>query len=85
MRRVVITGIGIYSCLGKNLEFPKKTTVRSEKGRVGTVCELRTYLVSQENQVGHQGWSVVLNDVPERVVISDTYQVSLNVGARLRA
>jgi putative addiction module killer protein len=24
--------------LGKNLKFPQKTTVRSEKGRVGTVC-----------------------------------------------
>ena len=28
----------VSSCLGKNLKFPQKTTVRSEKGRVGMVC-----------------------------------------------
>ncbi|MDR2835226.1 MAG: beta-ketoacyl-[acyl-carrier-protein] synthase family protein, partial [Bacteroidales bacterium] len=32
MRRVVITGIGIYSCLGKNLEEVTKSLFEGKSG-----------------------------------------------------
>ena len=52
---------------------------------VGSKEGLRQSLDAQMDQVGQQSGKVVLNDAPEHVVISDTYQVSLNVASKFGA